>query len=410
MFENLDDPVPPSPAPIDGVAARGRRLRTQRRMIAGACVAFVLAGSIATAAALQGNGHKKVIVSDESTTTTSNPSASTSTTAPETTTTTSTPTSTVPVVAPLTTTTTTQPPHDPNDLSMISVTWPASSQGDFGNCVGTGFDCHNLLELYDGVPTPISYTVTNNGSWTVNVGECVDYIVELWAHNGGGFGQYDEVWPAPYPARRAGYGPELCADVLDILPPGETRTLTETVVAGYRNAAGAVMPSELGATAFGPSFLPQCSQPCTALQVGSRLGADWPVVDTLAFRVVPPPTASMPYTIHVKTLSPKAPSGQSTQVEMTYTNPLAFTVRTPLFGPCWAVKTGTATVDCSEKLPALIIGPHQTVDLVGTVWARKGFKSTGAPLAPGTYAINLGDQYGATKSTPGFPVPVFTAT
>ena len=54
MFENLDDPVPPTPAPVGAVTARGRRLRLQRRMIAGACALFVLAGGIATAAALQG--------------------------------------------------------------------------------------------------------------------------------------------------------------------------------------------------------------------------------------------------------------------------------------------------------------------------------------------------------------------
>jgi hypothetical protein len=243
------------------------------------------------------------------------------------------------------------------------------------------------------------------------LGECVGYTVDVWADNtAGGFGQYDQVWPAPFPDRRAGQSPELCADVVGILQPGETETLTETVLAGYRNTEGRVMPSGLGTTAFVPSFLPRCSQPCTALHLGSRLGAYWPVVDVLVFRVVPPSAASMPFSIDVKTMRPKAVSGQSTTVEITYTNPLAFTVRTPLFGPCWKVKTGTAKVDCSGSLPALIVGPHQTVDLVGTVWARVGFKATGAPLVAGKYAINLGDQYGTNDFQAQHPAPEFTVT
>ncbi|MCU1465517.1 MAG: hypothetical protein JWM72_1445, partial [Actinomycetia bacterium] len=62
MFENLDDPTPPRPAPLDEVTARGRRMRLQRRLLAGAVALFVVAGGIATAAALEGNGHKKVVV------------------------------------------------------------------------------------------------------------------------------------------------------------------------------------------------------------------------------------------------------------------------------------------------------------------------------------------------------------
>jgi len=70
MFENLDDPVPPRPAPVDGVMSRGHRLRMQRRMVAGAAVLFVLAGTIAGAAALQGESHRKVLVENPPTTTT----------------------------------------------------------------------------------------------------------------------------------------------------------------------------------------------------------------------------------------------------------------------------------------------------------------------------------------------------
>ena len=85
MFEHLDDPVPPAPAALDRVAARGRRLRVRRRAIAGTAVVAVLVGTVATAAALQGDGRKKVIISNNSTSTTAPASTvpgSTSTTAP----------------------------------------------------------------------------------------------------------------------------------------------------------------------------------------------------------------------------------------------------------------------------------------------------------------------------------------
>ena len=35
MFEHLDDPAPGSPAPLDGVVERGRRLRRRRRIVVG---------------------------------------------------------------------------------------------------------------------------------------------------------------------------------------------------------------------------------------------------------------------------------------------------------------------------------------------------------------------------------------
>jgi hypothetical protein len=77
----------------------------------------------------------------------------------------------------------------------------------------------------------------------------------------------------------------------------------------------------------------------------------------------------------------------------------------PLFGPCWKVKSGTGTVDCSGALAAVIVGPHATVDLVGTVYARKGFEASGAPLAPGDYGFDLGNLYGSTYAmTATFPV------
>ena len=62
-------------------------------------------------------------------------------------------------------------------------------------------------------------------------------------------------------------------------------------------------------------------------------------------------------------------------------------------------RSGTVTVDCSPgKLPAIVVGPHQTVDLVGTLWARTGFVATGTPLKAGVYALDLGDRYGSVPT------------
>ena len=116
-----------------------------------------------------------------------------------------------------------------------------------------------------------------------------------------------------------------------------------------------------------------------------------------------PPPASL-YTIDVPTKQVSAKSGQSATVTMTYTNGTGFEVRMPLFGPCRKVTSGTATVDCSGKLPAVVVGPHGTVGLTGTVWARSGFSATGRPLAAGPYVLPLGDLRAVTSgSDPDYP-------
>ena len=385
MFENLDDPQSPNPAPIDAVTSRGKRLRMHGRMVAGALVAFVLAGTIATATALQNNGHHKVVVSNEPSTSTSVSTVpdSTSTTAPDTTTIATTPTTNA-VVAPITTTTT-QPPHDPTDLSMVSVSWPPDQAALSSGCYAHTL-CQNAFSINGNSSLPIHYTVTNDGSWTVLLSECANNTVDVWPTPAtSGMGQYsDGVWPFPYPASADYVKPLPCAHVDTFLRPGETVDRAETIVAGFENAAGDLMPAPPGTTAFVPSFLPQCAQPCDVA----------PPVSSLVVVFAPQSPASI-YTIHLKNPTPTAASGASADVEMTYTNALAFTVRMSFFGPCWRVKSGTATADCSGHLPAIVVGPHETVDLVGTLWARTGFVATGAPPKPGQYAVNLGDRYGA---------------
>ena len=401
MFENLDDPTPPRPAPLDEVTARGRRMRLQRRLLAGAVALFVVAGGIATAAALEGNGHKKVVVA----------TAPSSSTAPESTVpdTTTLPSETTTSVVkslhnvprtrvPAATTSTTQAPHDPNDLSMVSVDYPAAYGPS--TCSG-GIVCDHIVELDAGTTLTIPYTVTNNGSWTVELHECAFHTVDAWTDipTSGQGPASDGIWPQPYPARGTDAALEACIAVVQTLAPGRSVTLNENAVGGYRNAAGAVMPAPVGVTLFVPSFLPKCAQPC-----------DSNPPHALALSVFPPRvTWSSIYVINVKTLDLHAASGASVPVEMTYTNPLAFRVRMPLFGPCWTVKAGTAQVDCSGKLPAVIVGPHATVDLVGTIWARAGFAATGAPLAPGKYGADLGDIHGSQFSV-GLPNPVLTVS
>jgi hypothetical protein len=400
MFENLDDAVPPTPAPLDAVTRRGRRLRLQRRMIAGACALFVLAGGIATAAALEGGGHKKVVVANPTTTTGPDTTVPETTTVPRVTTTTlrkKSPAVPLTSVAP-TTTSTTQAPHDPNDLSMVTVDYPGTSGPSV--CSG-GLVCDHIVELDAGTTLKITYVVTNNGSWTVDLHDCALHTVDAWTDipTSGQGPASDGIWPQPYPTRGTDAISEPCAEVVQSLPPGQSVTLSENAVGGYRNAAGAVMPAPVGVTLFVPSFLPKCAQPC-----------DSNPPHALALSVFPPRvTWSSIYVVDVKTLDLRAATGASAPVEMTYTNPLAFTVRMPLYGPCWTVKTGTAQVDCSGKVPAVILGPHATVDLVGKVWARQGFTATGAPLAPGKYGVDLGDVAGSRYSV-GLPNPTLTVS
>jgi hypothetical protein len=401
MFENLDDPQPPTPAPIEGVAARGRKLRMHRRMIAGALVAFVLAGTIATAAALQGDGHNKVVVSNEpSTTTVSDTAATTSTTLPETTTTVdsaATPT-TVAAVAPGSTTTT-QPPHDPTDLSKVTVAWPSDSYPTAEGCP-TADPCHNVFSFEAGTSANVTYFVTNTGPWPVIIGNCG--AVDLWTKPAtSAWAPYTEgIWPQPYPARGADAAPPVCTAAGVLVAPGTTLPETETLYAGYRNQYGQLMPAPPGFTSFRPSFLPQCAQPC-----------DWNAPHSLAITISAPswPPPGTLYTVAVKTLHPKAAAGDSAPVEVVYSNPLGFTVRMPLWGPCWTVKSGPATVDCSHGRPEVIIRGFATVDLIGTIWARKGFVATGAPLATGQYKIDLGDLQGSAYALGG-EFPYLTVT
>jgi hypothetical protein len=401
MFEHLDDPEPTHPAHVDGVVARGRRLRVRRRLIAVAALAAVLVGTITTAAALQGASHNKVLITNEPTSTTVSDTTvpTTETTVDEVTTTTA-PVRRIITATPTTSTTsTTQPAHDPHDLSMVSIEWPPGTWSAGLGCPGAT-PCKNAFGMDGNSSTQLSYTVINRGSWTVQLSECASNTVDIWTTPAtSGFGQYsDGIWPEPYPARGAGAQPTACARVDTVLLPGATETRTETIVAGYKNAAGDLMPAAPGMTWFSPSFLPQCAQPCPSYRPGS-----------ISVTVFSPQSPESVFKIDVKTKNPRAVSGGSATVELTYTNALAFSVRMHLFGPCWSVKSGTATVDCSGRLPGVVVGPHQTVDLVGTIWARSGFTEAGAPLAPGNYALNLGDLRGSVYLAAPVP-PSLTVT
>jgi hypothetical protein len=403
MFEHLDDPAPAHPAPLDGVVERGRTLRRQRRFVVGAVAMFVLVGAIASAAALQNDGHDKVIVSNGSTTIEATVPP-TDTTVPETTTTDATTTSIAALAPSSASTTSTQPPHDPHDLSMVSVTYPdAYGASTCAYPSGATFDCSHLIAIDAGQSEPVTYTVTNNGNWTVDLGNCTTQTVDLWSDilRAGQGPSSEGIWPQPYPSQGTDAAPEPCADIGHVLTPGQSETLYATILAGYRNAAGDVMPAPPGLGSFVPGFLPPCAQPCDSYPPNSLAVSIWP----------PNQSEAVAYTFHVKTMNLQAASGASVPVELTYTNPLAFRVRMPVLGPCWTVKSGSAQVDCSGKWPTVVVGPHATVDLVGTIWARHGFTATGAPLAPGKYNANLGDLHGSEYGTidNGFPVLTVTA-
>jgi hypothetical protein len=389
MFEHLDDPNGPAPGPLDRVVARGRQLRLHRRLVIAATAMFVIAGSIATVGALQGGGgHDRVRVTNEPSSSTA---VSPTSTAPDN----AAPGSTTPSAGATSPTTvagfapspgggpnvtaTTQPPHDPNDLAMVTVTYAGE----------TGVPDSTHFAIPTGESKPLSYTVTNNGSWAVNVDTCAGPVY-LWSDPATkAWPPYtDGIWPAPYPTRGTDEvtATPSCAPPQP-LAPGASETRSLTLVAGYQNAAGDVMPAPPGYTAVRVPFLPQCTQPC-----------DYNLTDAVHVTIEPPhwPPPPSLYSIVYKTPHMSIPSGQSADAEIVYTNGLAFTVQIPLFGPCWHDELGDATVDCSGPIPVLTIHPGQTADLHGTVWAKQGFVQSGAPLAPGRYMINMGDTESET--------------
>jgi hypothetical protein len=387
MFENLDDPNAPDPAPVENVVARGRQLRLHRRMLLVATSLLVIAGTITSVAALQGGGgHKRVQVSNESSSTSEPPTTAVvpDSTVPGSTvpTTDTTPPSTVGNVVPPTpppATTTTQPPHDPNDLSMVTITY----QGE------TGVPNAANVAIPTGQEKPFTYTVTNNGSWDVTFGTCGDNeFVSLWSNPATqAWPPYsDGIWPMPYPDH-TGAQPDVCAQSAVALSPGSSLTRTVTLLAGYHDAAGNVFPAPPGFTAYRAPLFGSCAQPCDTGTPNS------------AWVTVEPPVWPAPpsiYSIVYKTQHMSIPSGQSADAEITYTNGLAFAVQIPLYGPCWRDVLGHATVDCSGPRPVLTIGPHESADLHGAVWARQGFVQSGAPLAKGRYPINMGDRRSET--------------
>ncbi len=257
------------------------------------------------------------------------------------------------------------------------------------------------IQVEAGATKPITFTVMNTGTWDVELPD-VCYGPTLWATPAtSAWAPYTEgIWPQPFPQRGAGEFVKPCAPTLELLKAGASSVWYDRLIAGYQDAHGHVMPSPPGFTSYRPNFFPQCAQPCAP---------DSPNAVAVTISAPAWPAPADLYTISVTTLHLHAAGGAAVNVEMTYTNPLAFTVRMPVFGPCWKVKSGAATVDCSGAPAALIVGPNQTVDLVGTVWARRGFTATGAPLAPGRYALDLGDLHGREHAL-GDPFPVLTVT
>jgi hypothetical protein len=340
---------------------------------------------VASAVAMRDSSPDKVTVANPSTTvdttdTTSDREPKTTTTVDATTTAPETP-ATVdaqpPVVIP---TPPAQPPHDPHDYSMLRISWPETAGLRVGNT------------------KPITYTVTNTGSWDVEWMQpaCAR---TMWGSGNTPYWQpFDKIWPQPTPSR----GETDCGQppTLQRLAAGASAPFTEHILAGYHDRAGNIFPSPPGPTSFQAAFMDQCSQPC-----------DPNAEHSLSVVVYPPdpgrPEADQWFQVTIPKLVYDVTANSSVDVSITYMNPLVFAVRMPLYGPCWKVDTGTATVDCSGPLTEVTVGPGATVKLSGKVWARTGFKASGAPLEPGMWQMPLGDAPGSNRIGPGDDAKVY---
>ena len=147
------------------------------------------------------------------------------------------------------------------------------------------------------------------------------------------------------------------------------------------------MPAPPGFTGFRPSPFVECFQQCDpntpqyGMGHGRAAGLAGPAVD-LRHQLQDP--------AHVDPVREIGRRGDHVH------EPARRDVRIPLYGPCWHVALGNASVDCSGPRPVLTIAAHESVDLHGTVWARQGFVQSGAPLAQGRYTINMGDRRSET--------------
>ncbi len=376
-FDELDDVGEPSAEDALGaVAARVRARRARRRVAIGSISAGLAAVVIIATAVSASSGHapRAVRTADA----TSTPSTDTGVTDSSTTPNTDATTTTVepPATDSSTAATTTTVPHDPRDYSMLVV--------DYGP---------DPLGIVSGATKDVTYTVTNTGSWDVDwlADPCP---VTLW----GGMTDaasspwlpYPQVWPEPWPVR----GATPCSAFAAIvhLPAGASQQFSEPVLAGYTDAAGNVMPAPPGWTSFAAPFVRDCAQPC-----------DYNATNSLSVTVYPPdwPAPSSLYTMDVASTDLRAASGDATDEQVTYSNPLAFTVRIAIYGPCWTLAQPAAgvSIDCSGAIPTVAVPANTTVHLTGKVYARTGFVSSGAPLAPGRYPVSIGDRL-AEKGIP----------
>jgi hypothetical protein len=252
---------------------------------------------------------------------------------------------------------------------MLSVTYGDPPYGD-------------PLGIDAGATRTISYIVSNAGSWGVEwtARTCP---VSLWTAGVGTelWAPYSTIWPQPAAAQ--GHPCATSAGTVERLAPGETRSFSESVVAGMLDANGDVFPASPGWTSFQAPFIPQCVQPC-----------DYNAPNSRGVTVYPPkwPAPSWLYRLDVADTELDASSGGSVNVRVTYTNPLAFAVRMPIYGPCWRVESGAGHVDCSGPIPTVTVAPKATTRLVGTVHARAGFVARGNPLAAGRYELTIADR------------------
>jgi len=359
MFEDLDDPSEPTPAPLDDVAARGRVLRFRRRSAIAGIAALTLLGAVSTVALTQGSASTKkvTVAADDTTIASTNPTGPTTPDA-STPTTDTTPTSadttpaTVATPGP-TTPPVTQAPHDPHDYSQLSYSYPGDA-----------------LHVTTGATTTLTYTVTNNGPWDVqwDVASCGTYHV---------WGNQAYTWPNFTEVHGFDNG---CGTTAQTLAAGASAQQNVTIAGGYQQGDVFVPARPGGGDFFWPPTVPQmpgvCTNPCFNIYVDNASPALFAV--------------NLPATVTVK-------SGSHAGASFTIVNNIGTPITVDLIGPCvngspCTARSPLGSDPSTSTFATLTVPAHTTKNFTADVWATSNLTSSGTPLSPGDYDFTWGDE------------------
>jgi hypothetical protein len=230
-FNDLDDVATPSTADArEKVSARARQLRTRRRaLFSGVAATTAIVCAFGSMAYASDNGHRANVAvppkQDETATTTTDDGTGITT----------------PTTESVATTTTIKPTrrtHGGGSNGPDATTVP--NRGDNSadiSMVHVQF-LRGPLAIAGGDSAPVSYTVTNDGTWTVRIPRnpsCVGAAV--WVPEG------NRLWPVPVPMLAC--TPTTPSDPI-ILAPGASYSETDTVHAGIEIGVGTWLPSPPG--------------------------------------------------------------------------------------------------------------------------------------------------------------------